>query len=122
MAGNPPDHDTAVRVALLQERVTVLIESVKANEARTDVWRREMTGAVKAITDDVGELRVSHREFTDRLKHLEGQMVGLEEQVREKVGVVWFKGTWSVLLAIGAIITAAAAVATILRTLGALPR
>lgn len=113
MSANPTNggREDAIRLALLQERLGVLIEANKAWELDAKAWRQDVTTALSANAQQLAKI-------TERLESVEEEVGELRRQIHAKVGVVYFQGMWKVLVGVGAIIAMMGSFLTILKTLG----
>ena len=110
-----------VRIAILQERLGALIESAKASETSAGNFRNDIASSIKDITKEMSALHLSHDKVSDKLSNLDDEIKILQEQLKSKMGIVYFQGIWKFILGIGVLITGMGGLLTIARTLHWIP-
>src|ERR1035437_2002250 len=110
-----------VRIAILQERLGALIESAKASETSAGNFRNDIASSIKDITKEMSAFHLSHDKVSDKLSNLDDEIKILQEQLKSKMGIVYFQGIWKFILGIGVLITGMGGLLTIARTLHWIP-
>lgn len=113
--------DPAVRLALLQERLSVLVDIVKASEHDTKLWREQYGASLTETTKAITRIHEAQHETQDKIDHLQEKLADVEVQLSTKIGWAGFRGVWRVVIGLTILITAAGGVISILRALRWIP-
>ena len=104
-----PDGD-AVRLKLLEYQLTTLIRGVEKADEKADKRHGELTGTVQNLLSEFSELS---RDY----EAIEKQVTILAEKVEAKVGIVWFRDVWKVIIGLGILVTTTGGIITIMKAL-----